>query len=333
MIVRWIGPALLFAAAGWLLLLADAEALPARVFFQRGVNFTAEWPDAYSSPHAEQMLRSFPAYGINAVALVPYGFARRDQPQIRMLGRRGMERDESIRRMAHVAHEAGLKVMLKPQLWVRRSFPGELDFPSEPERAAWFEQYGLFVEHYAALARQIQADIFCVGVELARLTRYEAPWRRLIRRVREIYPGPLVYAANWGEEFERLRFWDALDYIGLNQYYPLPDDLSAAGLLERVAAVQRKYRRPVIFTEAGFASLEDSHRRPWDETRRAVSLEDQARAYEAVLKAFYHKPWFQGVYWWKIGSDGHGGPEDGSLTPWGKPAMDVVARWYRHGGR
>ena len=31
--------------------------------------------------------------------------------------------------------------------------------------------------------------------------------------------------------------------------------------------------------------------------------------------------------------NGFGGPEDGSHTPWGKPAMDVVARWYLRGGR
>jgi hypothetical protein len=323
----------LLLVAGWLLLLADAEALPRRVFFQRGVNFTAEWPDAYSSPRAEQMLRSFPAYGINAIALVPYGLARRDEPRIRMIGRRGMERDDSIRGMARVAHAAGLKVMLKPQLWVRRSFPGELDFASEHDRALWFGEYGAFIEHYANLAAEIRADIFCVGVELARLTRHEAQWRDLIRRVRRIYRGPLVYAANWGEEFETLRFWDALDYIGLNQYYPLPDDLSTADLVRRVEAVQRKYRRPVLFTEAGFASLQDAHRKPWDETPRRISLEHQARAYAALLGGFYRKPWFQGVYWWKVGSDGHGGPEDGSLTPWGKPAMEVVTRWYRSGGR
>ena len=82
----------------------------------------------------------------------------------------------------------------------------------------------------------------------------------------------------------------------------------------------------MIFPEAGFASLEAPHRAPWDETSRKLSMEDQARCYEAIYKAFWGKPWFKGIYWWKIGTNGFGGPGDGH-TPWGKPAMEVVRRW------
>ena len=35
------------------------------------------------------------------------------------------------------------------------------------------------------------------------------PLRELIARARELYPGPLVYAAIQGPEFETIRFWDA----------------------------------------------------------------------------------------------------------------------------
>ena len=152
-------------------------------------------------------------------------------------------------------------------------------------------------------------------------------------RARKLYKGPLVYAATQGPEFEGIKFWDALDYIGLNNYYPLPDDLSTAAVVQKVETVQRKFQKPVIFPEAGFASLKAPHRAPWDETPRELSPSDQARCYEAVLRAFYTKPWFHGVYWWKVGTNGYGGMHDGSHTPWGKPAMDVVARWYKDGGR
>ena len=92
--------------------------------------------------------------------------------------------------------------------------------------------------HHAELAARIQADIFCVGTELSKLSVYDAEWRRIIRDVRKIYKGPLTYAAVQGPEFENLRFWDALDYIGLNNYYPLPDDLSTAAIVAKVEAVQ-----------------------------------------------------------------------------------------------
>src|SRR5438309_4165300 len=118
------------------------------------------------------------------------------------------------------------------------------------------------------------------------MTPYEPEWRALIARAHELYSGPLVYSATQGPEFETIRFWDALDYIGLNEYYSLPDDLSTAALVRTVEGVHNRYQRPVILSEAGFASLEKPHRAPWDETPRALSPADQARCYEAVLKAF-----------------------------------------------
>jgi len=99
----------------------------------------------------------------------------------------------------------------KPGIWGAY----KLEFSSAQDRAAWFDQYRVFLEHYARLATRIHADLFCVGGEFVKLTPYEAEWRKLIARARELYPGPLVYAANHGTEFETITFWDALDYIGL----------------------------------------------------------------------------------------------------------------------
>ena len=65
-----------------------------------------------------------------------------------------------------------------------------------------------------------------------------------------------------------------------------------------------------------------------DLVAQEVDLEEQVRCYEALLAAFYEQPWFYGVYWWKVGTNGFGGPENSSMTPWRKPAMDVLARWY-----
>jgi hypothetical protein len=302
-----------------------------KIFFQRGVNFTAEGPVGYDPQSAVPLLDQLKTYGVDSIALVPYGFAEARQPAIHFPG--GMERTEDIQAITALAHQRGMKVMLKPQLWARAGFPGNIEFPDPHQRAQWFAAYGKYLEYYAAAAAESHADIFSVGVELAKMTPYEPEWRALIARARELYPGPLVYSATQGPEFETIRFWDALDYIGLNEYYPLPDDLTTTGLVRTVEAVQKKFARPVIFTEAGFSSYAHPNRAPWDETPRALAHADQARCYEAVLKAFYAKPWFQGVYWWRVGTDSSGGPEDGSHTPWGKPAMDTVQRWYLRSGR
>ena len=290
-----------------------------KVFFQKGVNFTADFPDSYISERARQMLGLLPKYGVNAVALVPYANATRNPPGVRVnTGINTLESDEGLEQLSRVAHHLGIKVLLKPHVGGRIN----LDFSSAEDRAKWFAQYALLVEHYAQLAKRIHADVFCVGAEFVKLSRYDAEWRKLIARARELYAGPLVYAANFGGDFEGVTFWDALDYIGLDNYYPLPDDLSTEAIVRKIEAVAAKFQKPVIFTEAGFSSYEAPHRQPWDDRPRKLSPQEQARCYEALFRAFHHQAWFQGVYWWKVGASGSGGPQDGSHTPWGKPAMD-----------
>jgi hypothetical protein len=303
-----------------------------KFFFQRGVNFTAEFPAFYGTDAAVVMLERLPAHGINAIALVPYGFASLKEPQVRGWNTR-WEGDVGVAQLARMAHALGMKVLLKPQLWMHGGNPAEINFPGVAENAQWFAQYQPFLEHYAQLATAIHADVFCVGVEFEKMSANQQAWRKLIARAREIYPGPLTYAANFGAEFENVQFWDALDYIGVDEYYPLPDDLSAAGVLEKISAVQSRFQKPVLFTEAGFPSVTEANRAPWDDPSRPVNLEIQAKSYDALLAAFYEKPWFAGVYWWKVGTNGFGGPSDASHTPWNKPAMQTVDRWYRSGKR
>ncbi len=303
-----------------------------KLFFQKGVNFTAEWPDPYASLGAQQMLSKLPPYGVNAIALVPYGwYTQHSPPRVHIQeGDEGWESDEGIAEMTRVAHHLGMKVMLKPAIW--DAFNQEYSSPQD--RAQWFAQYQLFLEHYARLATRIHADLLVIGGEFTHLTVYESEWRKLISRSRELYPGPLVYAANFGDEFEHVSFWDALDFIGLQEYYPLPDDLSTTAAAAKVETVEEKYHKPVIFTEAGFASLKGANRAPWDDsTREPLSPELQAQCYEAVFKAFYRKSWFEGMYWWKVETNGSGGPSDGTHSPWEKPALVVMKHWYIEGGR
>lgn len=296
-----------------------------RRFFQKGVNFTAEFPASYGSAASRRMLKSLPSYGINAIALVPYGWVSLNPPRIRLEGHHGWERDAGIADLAALAHARGMKVFLKPAVWRA----DDIQFTNEQDRPAWFRQYGVFLQHYARLAVSIHADLFCVGGEFVHLSRYDSEWRTLIAQVRAIYPGPLIYAANFGGEFEHIQFWDALDAIGLQEYYPVPADLSMASVLAKVEAVQRKFKRPVVFTEVGIPSLAGANTEPWNDRLQApISLSLQKKYYEAIFRAFYRKPWFEGMYWWKVGTNGYGGPTDRSHTPWGKPAMNVLRRWY-----
>ena len=283
-----------------------------KVFFQRGISLLIEGEgntriDEWVEPKSvAATLDALTRYAINAIALVSYG--KPEGPEAGLL--------EAI---ASMAHQRGMKVMLKPQVWGPHGFPGTIDVSSNAERRRWFEEYRRLVEHYARLGTRMHADLFCIGTEFVRMSRFETEWRNLIARARELYPGPMVYAATQGPEFETIQFWDALDYIGMDNYYPLPDDLATDRVLKVVEEAHETYKRPVIFTEAGFSSYSSPHKAPWDETPRSLAPDQQARCYEAVFRAFYDKPWFQGVYWWKIDATGTGGGLlDGSLTPYGK---------------
>src|SRR4051794_35358592 len=90
--------------------LAFAAALPGqaqpRIFFQKGVNFTAEGPVGYRPDVAVKMLDRLHNDGVNAIALVPYGFCSRTEPTIRFGG--GWERAESIEAITGLAHQRGI---------------------------------------------------------------------------------------------------------------------------------------------------------------------------------------------------------------------------------
>ena len=49
---------------------------------------------------------------------------------------------------------------------------------------------------------------------------YDRYWRELISDIRAVYAGPLSYAANF-DQFQEVGFWDALDVVGVNAYFPL----------------------------------------------------------------------------------------------------------------
>jgi hypothetical protein len=296
-------------------------------FFQKGVNFTSEYPDLYDSQAARDIIRQLPSYGVNSVALVPFGFDDHTVSRVRPWST-SWGNDDGIRQLARLAHSLGLKVFLKPHLWRAAGDPSQLDLSAPGFRAKWFDDYQKFLEHYALLATEIHADVFCVGVEFETMSVYDADWRRMIARAREIYPGPLTYAAGSGPEFENITFWDALDYIGINEYYSLPADLSTDEIVRRITSVQKKFSRPVLFTEAGFPSLVHPNRQPWDRSQRALDLAAQARCYEALYRGVYDQPWFSGIYWWSVPSNGIGGRNDGSHTPWQKPAMNVMKSWF-----
>jgi hypothetical protein len=312
--------------------------------FQRGMTLAHEGfrtNEGYGSEAAFEQLARLKELGVNSVTLVPYGFTR--APEETTVSWRGTdETDDRVSRTIREARRLGLATVLKPQLWSRGRWTGDIAFTDGAAFRLWMASYRQFILHYARLAEMERADLLVVGTELGGVTLpAEAEWRALIREVRKAYSGPLTYAANWGREFETLGFWDELDFLGVNFYYPLaaPGEQPRAGSprlkeLERILeGMSRKHRRPVLFTEVGYAASAAAAVEPWKEENAPLDPAMQARCYEVVFQSFYGKRWLAGLHWWKWPSPGRGSADDPTFSPLGKPALGVLERWYGNGTR
>ena len=306
--------------------------------------------NGYMGHRSRESLQKLAAMNVNAVSITPFGYLR-DPNQPDFLRRSegvNSENDESLLASMHWAQELGMHAMLKPHILMagpRWGWPGDVVMNSPEDWKKFFEHYERWMRHYALLAEMYGFDSLCLGVELVQTTRnHEAEWREVIGKMRGLYSGPIVYASNWGEEFERLSFWNELDAIAFNCYYPLSERESAsdAELLEgaktivaKIESIAQKYRKPVLITEIGFASRAQTWQQPHSDDRRAPAyMADQARCYEAMLKALWGKPWFAGIYWWKWPTDlSDGGPNDNQFTPNNKPGAEVIANWFRQEGK
>jgi hypothetical protein len=193
--------------------------------------------------------------------------------------------------------------------------------------------YRQYVLRYARLAADTGADILCIGTELAQASQaadIAVDWRALAAEVRTIYSGPLTYAAHFSE-VEGIPFWDSLDYIGIDGYYPTVRLAAALDSLERLSV---RWNRPLIFTEAGFASSSHALTEPWkpgpyEAPPDAVRLDLQAEGWQTLLAELWRRDFIWGVYAWKWHpSLTWGGPTNADHTPQGKPALDVIRRFY-----
>ena len=304
----------------------------------RGANFTNEMgPGGYGTAESDSAMSDLARAGANAVALVVYGGMARQEATVHYGGLRAEESDSSLAHAVRTAHALGLKVLLKPQIWVwPHTFSGDLKLSG----AAWEtfrESYRGFLDHYRDLAIATGAEGLCVGTELGGLTlEHPDDWRGLVREARRGYHGLLTYSANWDHEFEALAFWGELDCIGLSCYFPLrgsgPEDerRAARDVCERLGQVSRRWKRPVLLTEFGFPSRAGADAEPWHEIRGAADFALQARCASALLAELRGCPWLEGALWWKwYNSLDPPDSDDVSYAPRGKPVEKVLREFYR----
>lgn len=230
----------------------------------------------------------------------------------------------------------GIHIMLKPHLWMSDGWRSNIKMNSKAEWDTWFESYKKNILHYAKMAEVTNVELFCIGTELrSSVENQPNQWRVLIKEIKEIYSGKLTYAANWDGEFNNIDFWDELDYIGVQAYFPLT--LAKNPGLETIKKGWNKhikvledisitYNTPILFTEVGYRNDAYATVEPWEWgtifTRLYTKKSDKTQqlAYQALFEKLWNKEWFAGIYAWQWSS--------GDFPIRSKPSENTIAKWY-----
>ena len=286
---------------------------------------------------------------IEWVAVVPFMFQKNNktkQVDVPEMADAWTGRDSSFLNSIVQLHAKNIKVMLKPHLWMNEGWRSNIVMDSPAEWATWFASYRANMLRYARMAEKANVELLCVGTELKSSMRH-APeqWILLVQEIKTLYKGQLTYAANWDGEFDYVPFWEQMDYIGIQAYFPLtkksdPDlELIKTGWDRHLVTLEQlsaKYDKPILFTEIGYRSDAYTTIKPWEwdgfmsRFKKRTSNKTQYLAFEALFQKLWHKEWFAGTYIWQWNN--HSEPDNSferlDFSPRHKPALNNMAKWY-----
>lgn len=306
-----------------------------------GVSFVAS-RNSVDSTHTKPLVH----INANAAAIMPFGFIKDlNEPQIMFDTERQWfgETKAGAKQYIETLRKDDISIMIKPQLWVwQGEFTGLIKMESEADWKRLESSYSNFILHYAELAEEVNAEVFCIGTELEEFIKNRPDyWNQLIQKIKSIYKGKLTYAANW-DEFLDTPFWSELDYIGVDAYFPVSNQQTPS--VEDCLKGWEKHKqglktfsetlnKPILFTEFGYRSVDYTGKEPWrfDRSMTSVNLEAQDNATKALFEAVWTEDWFAGGYLWKwfIDHDKVGGVEDNQFTPQNKPVEHTIKHFYK----
>ncbi len=312
-----------------------------------GFNFAHEGYrifNGYISEAAANSLQQLKETGANAVTVIPYTFMPEPtQPfAFPFASGAGSENDESLVHVMDHAQRLGLRVMVKPQIWLHGNWPGDIRMKTPEDWELFFEHYYQWILHYAFLSEIRGAEVFCIGTEMSETTRLRPEqWKWLIGKIRGLYSGALTYCANWYREFESVSFWKELDYAGISCYYPLSASEQASrteleegmrAIAGTLASVSRESGRKVLLAEIGYRSIPHPWVLPHDYDRNATgNQQDQALCYDLAMQNLAAADWCAGIFWWKWPAYMPYRMNDQTgFSPLNKQAEKVLENWFEH---
>eukprot|EP00912_Choanoflagellata_sp_UC4_P001936 UC4_evm2s1242 len=178
---------------------------------------------------------------------------------------------------------------------------------------AWFLSYTKFLLKYAIIAAEEDVEILSLNCELYCPNRQAGTSENTLScfgffwLTIELHTTSAYYKVSGETTAELVRGWNPHKKI--------------------LRSLHKKYNKSIVFTEIGFCSGQCSR----DHSPSRSDLSWHAAQYEAVFEAFRgEQNWFLGFFFWNWDTDPTSPLlHDDCLTPQGKPAEDVLRKYYR----
>lgn len=326
-------------------LLGSADAIAGeQIPFMKGMTVSCPgYGEIWGAEPMRDSIRAVKKAGVEWVAIHPYARVRTDGSIVA----RPAAETGYLPRAVTIAKEEKVHLLWKPHLayWGSFEWRGAIDFGND--QAAWkrfFKGYREFIVDQARFAQRAKAPFFSVGIEYAKTMGHEKAWRSIIADVRRVYRGKITYAANW-DDYHRVPFWDALDIIGVQAYFPLGGtnppptrkqvEKAWDGHLAALRSLSKRYgNKPVVFTEIGYPRSPHAAAEPWkpDVDRTKASRDLRRMLLEVAFDKVGKDPLVRGMFWWKWLPGRNPWQQDFSMKD--KEAFEAMGRsWVNRPGK
>ncbi|MCP3902380.1 MAG: hypothetical protein GY715_01995 [Planctomycetes bacterium] len=250
--------------------------------------------------------------------------------------------DEQLVALLERGRQHGMHTILMPIVLIEK--PGDKDWRGvirPDDWDAWWQSYEKGLDRYVRLANRTGVDMLSIGSELNSTEEQLDRWAGIARRVRDQYPGKIMYSANW-DRYDRTSIWPLVDVMSVSSYFELERDRPGAPEPDLVAAwvpIRTKllehaahWKRPLLLSEIGYPSLPWANAHPWNyvaDDGEEADHDAQARSWRAFLTAWSGELTdassnligFCGYRWDPYHS---GGDDDTGYGIAGKPSHDVI---------
>jgi hypothetical protein len=298
----------------------------------------ADWSSGgYAADLSYNAISSIAATGASHMAIVITGYQNTKSSNEVFLDPIRTPVRSAVRQAISWAQAQGMEIVLKLHILAKDgSWSADLT-PSLPE--VWFASYFDFLLPWADMAELVGAPQLIVGTELGKTMEHQQLWQEMINKVKSVYKGQLTYAASWDEVF-KVPFWNELDYVGVDFYFPVANRKDPGRLeilagwqpwLQKLELLHKQTGRDIMFTEIGYRSIDGAGMNPYQfENHGTLDLQEQADLYWAAMQSTSNIDWLKGMFWWNWLADGSGGKTNRDYTPFTKPAESVLTNFWNN---